>query len=93
MPLTEFTLAALYALNASESHERSIKLILQQPAPLHILVIDVNSSDDTGHLADQLSQQDNRVQVFYRSWKLGLGAAYKLACERVVHSRYAGCLR
>lgn len=40
-----------------------------------ILVIDDNSPDGTGRLADQLSQSDDRIHVLHRPGKLGLGTA------------------
>jgi dolichol-phosphate mannosyltransferase len=44
---------------------------------LQVLVIDDNSPDGTGQVADELSRQySGRVQVLHRSGKLGLGTAY-----------------
>ncbi len=40
-----------------------------------ILIIDDNSPDGTGQLADQLSAADPRVQVLHRAGKQGLGTA------------------
>ncbi len=43
----------------------------------HILVIDDNSQDGTGQIADQLHDQNpNRVSVLHRPGKMGLGTAY-----------------
>ncbi len=41
----------------------------------HVLVIDDNSPDGTGQLAEQLSGQDARIHVLHRPGKLGLGTA------------------
>ena len=44
---------------------------------VHVLVIDDNSPDGTGQLADQLAQADpDRIHVMHRTVKDGLGAAY-----------------
>ena len=44
---------------------------------LQLLVIDDNSPDGTGQIADELSRQyPGRVQVLHRTGKLGLGTAY-----------------
>jgi len=43
---------------------------------LDILVIDDNSPDGTGQLADELAAHDTRVQVLHRGGKEGLGKAY-----------------
>ena len=41
-----------------------------------VLVVDDNSPDGTGALADRLAAQDRQVQVLHRPAKEGLGAAY-----------------
>jgi dolichol-phosphate mannosyltransferase len=44
---------------------------------LHVLVVDDNSPDGTGDIAEELSQTyQGRVQVLHRKGKLGLGSAY-----------------
>ncbi|GAA2731055.1 polyprenol monophosphomannose synthase [Actinocorallia aurantiaca] len=42
----------------------------------HVLVVDDNSPDGTGELADELAAADERVHVLHRTSKDGLGAAY-----------------
>lgn len=55
-------------------------------APVDILVIDDNSPDGTGRVADMLAAKDPRVHVLHRAGKEGLGKAYiagfKWALER-----------
>src|SRR5438445_3332818 len=47
------------------------------PRPrLEILVVDDQSPDGTGQIADALAAQEPRVQVLHREGKLGLGTAY-----------------
>lgn len=41
-----------------------------------VLVVDDNSPDGTGQLAEQLAAADRRVQVLHRAGKQGLGTAY-----------------
>lgn len=46
--------------------------------PLEILIVDDNSPDGTGEIADQLAEQyPGRVHVIHRPRKMGLGTAYK----------------
>jgi dolichol-phosphate mannosyltransferase len=42
----------------------------------HVLVVDDNSPDGTGELADRMAAGDDRVHVMHRTEKVGLGAAY-----------------
>ncbi|MDT7550267.1 MAG: dolichol-phosphate mannosyltransferase [Actinomycetota bacterium] len=41
-----------------------------------LLVVDDNSPDGTGKIADEMSERDERVHVLHRQGKNGLGAAY-----------------
>ena len=41
-----------------------------------VIVVDDNSPDGTGHIADQLAEKDNRVQVIHRKKKMGIGTAH-----------------
>ena len=43
---------------------------------LSILVVDDNSPDGTGKLVNDMSEQNDRIQVLHRPSKLGLGSAY-----------------
>ena len=42
----------------------------------HLLVVDDNSPDGTGEIADKLAGEDSHVHVLHRAGKAGLGAAY-----------------
>jgi dolichol-phosphate mannosyltransferase len=50
--------------------------ILHQDSRLEVLVVDDNSPDGTGRLADELSAAEPRVHVLHRPAKAGLGKAY-----------------
>jgi dolichol-phosphate mannosyltransferase len=50
--------------------------ILAQDPRLDVLVVDDNSPDGTGQLADQLATAEPRVHVLHRPGKAGLGKAY-----------------
>ena len=45
-------------------------------APVDILVIDDNSPDGTGRIADEIAAREPRVHVLHRKGKEGLGKAY-----------------
>lgn len=62
--------------NESENVTRIVPLILQQDPRLEVLVVDDNSPDGTGQLADELAAAEPRVHVLHRAGKEGLGRAY-----------------
>jgi dolichol-phosphate mannosyltransferase len=62
------------AENLPQITEALFKLPIQD---LHLLVVDDNSPDGTGEIAEQLGRSSaGRVQVLHREGKLGLGSAY-----------------
>ena len=50
--------------------------VLAQDPRLDVLVVDDNSPDGTGRMADALAGANPRVHVLHREGKLGLGTAY-----------------
>ena len=54
----------------------------------HILVIDDNSPDGTGKIADDLASHDPRVHVLHRPGKLGLGTATLAAMRYAMDHGY-----
>lgn len=53
----------------------------------HILIVDDNSPDGTGELADSLA--DDHVAVLHRAGKDGLGRAYLAGFDRAIRDGYA----
>ena len=49
-----------------------------------LLVVDDNSPDGTGDIADAIASQDERVWVMHRPGKLGLGTAYAEGLSRAL---------
>lgn len=63
--------------NESENLPKLVAALLALPLDLRILVVDDNSPDGTGRIADELAQQHpDRVTVMHRAGKQGLGSAY-----------------
>ena len=50
--------------------------VMGQPSGVDMLVVDDNSPDGTGKIADDLSAQNSRIHVLHRAGKEGLGRAY-----------------
>jgi dolichol-phosphate mannosyltransferase len=68
-------LVSLACYNERDNLEPLIREIHQQLPDAHVLVIDDNSPDGTGQLADELAAKDPRIHILHRSGKLGLGTA------------------
>jgi dolichol-phosphate mannosyltransferase len=62
--------------NEAENLEPLVREIMSLPAPFDILVVDDNSPDGTGQIADRLSSERPEVHVLHRPGKMGLGTAY-----------------
>ena len=69
------TLITLCTYNERENIALLIPELRAVAPDATILIIDDNSPDGTGKLADELSAADPRVQVLHRAGKLGLGTA------------------
>lgn len=68
-------LVTLCTYNEKENLPLLIPEILTQVPWADVLVIDDNSPDGTGQVADELALSDSRVRVQHRAGKLGLGTA------------------
>lgn len=72
----EKTLIIVPTFNERENLPRMAERLLNLPVPVEILVVDDNSPDGTGRLADELAAKDPRIHVLHRAEKNGLGRAY-----------------
>jgi len=73
---------AIPCYNESENLPRLIPEVLAAHERIRVIVIDDNSPDGTGALADDISAAEERVEVIHRPGKLGLGTAYRDAMIR-----------
>ena len=62
--------------NEASNLPQIVPEILKQDPRLHVLIVDDNSPDGTGNLADALAGQNPRIHVLHRVSKEGLGRAY-----------------
>jgi dolichol-phosphate mannosyltransferase len=69
-------LIVLPTYNERQNLPRIVPAILAQSPDFDVLVVDDNSPDGTGRLADELAAGDRRVAVLHRAGKRGLGTAY-----------------
>ncbi len=86
MPLS--TLIVLPTYNEKENLEPLVDEILTR-GPYDILVVDDNSPDGTGEIADRLAEEHrDRVFVMHRQQKEGLGRAYCAGFKWGLEHRY-----
>ena len=63
--------------NEAENLRNLVSVLFSLPLELAVLVVDDNSPDGTGRIAEELSTEyQNRVAVLHRAGKLGLRSAY-----------------
>lgn len=63
--------------NEKDNIERLVRAVFDLKRDLHVLIIDDNSPDGTGEIADKLAAGGEGVHVIHRNGKLGLGSAYR----------------
>jgi glycosyltransferase involved in cell wall biosynthesis len=72
--------------NEADNLDDLISQLLALPLSLGVLVVDDNSPDGTGDLADQWADRHpRRVHVIHRPGKMGLGTAYISGFKKALH--------
>lgn len=74
--MAERFLVVLPTYNESQNLPQVVPAVLSQDPRIEVLVVDDNSPDGTGAIADTLSASFGRVHVLHRPGKQGLGRAY-----------------
>jgi dolichol-phosphate mannosyltransferase len=69
-------LVVLPTYNEAGTIEEVVRAALASSDDLDLLVVDDNSPDGTGSIADRLAGETERVRVLHRPGKAGLGPAY-----------------
>jgi dolichol-phosphate mannosyltransferase len=69
-------LVVIPTYNERENLDPLLRQVFAQGLPIEVLIIDDNSPDGTGAMADELAAADPRVHVMHRAGKMGLGSAY-----------------
>jgi dolichol-phosphate mannosyltransferase len=73
--------------NEAENLPLLVSALLSLPLGLSILIVDDNSPDGTGKIADDLVKaHPNRLSVIHRARKLGLSSAYLQAFKTLINS-------
>jgi len=74
--MMERILIVLPTYNEKENLENMVRELKKNPYEIHLLIVDDNSPDGTGKIADSLAADDPLIHVIHREGKLGLGSAY-----------------
>jgi dolichol-phosphate mannosyltransferase len=77
-------LVVLPTYNEAGNLERIVRAVLEQLPHARVLVVDDNSPDGTGQIADRLAAELPEVEVLHRPLKEGLGRAYVAGFERAL---------
>lgn len=62
--------------NEAENIKELTERILELHPTFNIIIVDDNSPDGTGEIADSVAREDPRITVVHRAKKAGLGTAY-----------------
>ncbi len=74
--------------NEKENIGKLIEEIRKLNRDFHVLIIDDNSPDSTGRIADGLAEKYPEVSVIHRPGKLGLGTAYITGFNYALENNY-----
>jgi len=86
VPQPQRALIIFPTYNERDNIEKIVHAVLPLDPRIHVLIVDDNSPDGTGEVADRLAEELDKVTVLHRPGKAGLGKAYiagfKWAIER-----------
>jgi dolichol-phosphate mannosyltransferase len=74
--------------NERENLPRMAQKLLSLPVKVDLLVVDDNSPDGTGKIADELAAQHPEIHVLHRAEKNGLGRAYIAGFQWALEHHY-----
>lgn len=74
--MTHRVLVIVPTYNEAGNVRKTVERVRTAVPPADVLVVDDNSPDGTGQIADRLAELDEHVHVLHRPGKAGLGAAY-----------------
>lgn len=92
MTLTERmakTLVVVPTYNEKENIEAFTEAVFTHLPTAHILIVDDNSPDGTGAIADRLAEANPAIFVLHRTQKEGLGRAYVAGFQWALQRDYA----
>lgn len=82
------TLIIIPTYNEIENLPLLLRDIFSYAPATNILIVDDNSPDGTGKLADEMAQKNPHIHVLHRPGKLGLGTAYIAGFKYAIAHKY-----
>ncbi len=82
------TLIIVPTFNERENLARMAECLLKLPVPVDLLVVDGNSPDGTGKIADELAAKHPQIHVLHQQKKNGLGPAYLSGFKWALEKNY-----
>lgn len=82
------TLIIIPTYNEKENIGEIIPVILEKDPSIEVLIVDDNSPDGTGKIADEMAKENSRIKVLHREKKAGLGTAYKTGFKYALENGY-----
>lgn len=87
--MPERALVVIPTYNEATNLAHLVPQVLAQDPGIDVLVVDDNSPDCTGQLAEAMAQKEPRLHVIHREGKLGLGTAYIVGFRWALERDYA----
>jgi dolichol-phosphate mannosyltransferase len=82
------TLIIIPTYNEKENIGEIIPAVLDKDSSIDVLIVDDNSPDGTGKIADEMAKKNPRIKVLHREKKEGLGTAYKTGFKYALENGY-----
>src|ERR1700738_648664 len=82
------TLIVTPTYNEKDNLPRFVDAVRSAMPDADLMIVDDNSPDGTGDMADAIAVKDDRVKVMHRAGKLGLGTAYIQAFQKGLEAGY-----
>ncbi len=82
------TLIIIPTYNEYENLGPLVTAVFANAAATDVLIVDDNSPDGTGQLAEKMCADDPRIHVMHRTGKLGLGTAYVAGFKYAIEHSY-----
>jgi dolichol-phosphate mannosyltransferase len=88
MPHTQRALIIFPTYNERENIAKIVHAVLPLDPRINVLIVDDNSPDGTGEIADRLAQEESKVYVLHRAKKEGLGQAYLAGFKWAIEQKF-----